>query len=53
MGQSTFSDERQVRFVQQGGDTVVQINLTGNDGAELTIQIEGVANLQASDFILG
>jgi len=53
VGQSAFSDERQVRFVQQGGDTIVQVNLTGNDGAELTIQIEGVVNLQASDFILG
>ena len=28
-------------------------NRDGTDAAELTIQIEGVVNLQASDFVLG
>lgn len=28
-------------------------NRYGTDAAELTIRIEGVVNLQASDFILG
>lgn len=52
-GQNGFTDERQVRFVHQDGDTIVQVNLTGSSGAELAIQIEGIVNLQASDFILG
>ncbi|MGE3738015.1 MAG: calcium-binding protein [Geminicoccaceae bacterium] len=52
-GQNGFTDERQVRFVHQDGDTIVQVNLSGASGAELAIQIEGIVNLQASDFILG
>jgi Ca2+-binding RTX toxin-like protein len=52
-GQNGFTNERQVRFVHQDGDTIVQVNLTGSSGAELAIQIEGIVNLQASDFILG
>lgn len=52
-GQNGFTEERQVRFVHQGGDTIVQVNLTGSSGAELAIQIEGIVDLQASDFILG
>jgi Ca2+-binding RTX toxin-like protein len=52
-GQNGFTDERQVRFVHQDGDTIVQVNLSGSSGAELAIQIEGIVNLQASDFILG
>jgi Ca2+-binding RTX toxin-like protein len=53
LGQSGFTGERQVRFTHQGGDTVVQVNLFRDSGTELAIRIEGIGNLQASDFILG
>ena len=51
-GQNTFTEERQVRFVHQDGDTIVQVNLQGSSGADLAIRLEGIVNLQASDFIL-
>ena len=51
-GQNTFTEERQVQFVHQDGDTIVQVNLQGSSGADLAIKLEGIVNLQASDFIL-
>ena len=53
VGGDAFTAARQVRFVQQNGDTIVQVNVTGDGGAELAIQINGLINLQASDFLLG
>ena len=53
IGQGAFSAERQVRFVHQNGDTIVQVNVSGDGGAELAIELNGIVNLQAADFILG
>ena len=51
-GENGFTDARQVRFVHQNGDTIVQVNVDGSSGAELTIRLEGTIDLQAVDFIL-
>ena len=53
VGGEAFSSERQVRFVHQNGDTIVQVNVTGDGGAEFAIEIDGLVNLQALDFLLG
>jgi hypothetical protein len=42
----------QVRYFHSGGDTIVQVNHVGPAGADLEIQIEGIVNLNGSDFIL-
>ncbi len=43
----------QVRYFQSGGDTIVQVNHSGAAaGADLEIQLEGIINLNGSDFIL-
>lgn len=52
IGQSTFSAEDQVRFIHSGGNTLVQINSVGNSGMEMEIQLNGLLNLSAGDFIL-
>lgn len=52
VGTGTFDAPDQVRFVHSGGDTLVRVNTVGNGGAELEIQLDGVINLAASDFIL-
>ena len=52
IGQSAFSSVSQVRYFHSGGDTIVQVNHDGSGGADLEIQLEGIINLNASDFIL-
>ena len=51
IGQSDFSAADQVRFVHSGGDTIVSINTVGNGGAEMQIELAGIVNLAAGDFI--
>lgn len=52
IGQAAFSSVTQVRYFHSGGDTIVQVNHIGAAGADLEIQIEGIVNLNGSDFIL-
>lgn len=51
IGTSTFDAPDQVRFTHSGGNTIVSINTSGNSGAEMEIQLTGVINLAAGDFI--
>ncbi|MFN0193083.1 MAG: hypothetical protein ACKVP5_14090 [Aestuariivirga sp.] len=51
---AAFTAEGQVRAVQSGAHTVIEINTTGVGVADMTIQLSNfaVANLTAADFIL-
>ena len=50
--QDVFSAPDQVRFIHSGGNTLVQINSVGNSGMEMEIQLTGIVNLGAGDFVL-
>ena len=52
IGGAAFSAEGQVRVRQAGGDTYIDINTSGNSGAEMSIKLEGLITLTAADFIL-
>ncbi len=54
MGTRAFSGTGQVRAVQSGSDTIVEINLTGSTVPEMSILVEDVVAtaLRSSDFIL-
>ena len=52
IGQGNFSAPDQVRFSHSGGNTIVAINTAGNSGAEMQIELAGVINLAAGDFLL-
>jgi Ca2+-binding RTX toxin-like protein len=52
IGQAAFSSVNQVRYFHSGGDTIVQVNHVGDAGVDLEIQLEGVVNLNGSDFLL-
>lgn len=52
IGQAAFSSATQVRYFHSGGDTIVQVNHIGSGGADLEIQLEGIVNLNAGDFVL-
>ena len=53
IGQAQFTGAGQVRFFQQGGDTVVEANTDdAAPGAELRIKLDPLVNLQATDFVL-
>lgn len=51
---SAFSAEGQIIAVQDGFDTVLQINTTGADGAEMEIVLVGITatSITTADFIL-
>ena len=53
VGQAQFTGAGQIRFFQQGGDTVVEANTTdATAGAEMRIVLDPLVTLQASDFVL-
>jgi Ca2+-binding RTX toxin-like protein len=53
IGRAEFSTAGQLRYYHANGDTVVEANTTtASAGAEMRIVIEGLLNLQASDFFL-
>jgi Ca2+-binding RTX toxin-like protein len=52
VGQKQFTAAGQVRFFQQDGDTFVQANTDGTSGAEMTIRLDPLVSLQATDFVL-
>jgi Ca2+-binding RTX toxin-like protein len=49
-----FTAEGQVRLKQSGADTIIQINTSGSDGAEMSIRLIGVqaGDVTAADFVL-
>jgi Ca2+-binding RTX toxin-like protein len=53
VGQAKFSAAGQLRFFQQDGDTFVQANTSdATAGAEMTIKIDPLVSVQATDFLL-
>jgi hypothetical protein len=52
IGISAFTKEGQVRFLQSGNSTIVQASFDGTNGAEMEIQLSGLLNLSANQFIL-
>ena len=52
IGTAGFSAAGQVRFWHSGADTIVAINTAGNSGAEMQIELAGIVNLAAGDFVL-
>lgn len=53
-GLKAFNAPGQVRLVQVGADTIVEINTLGRNGAEATILVAGItaSTLAAEDFLL-
>lgn len=52
MGGAAFTAEGQVRVTESGGDTLVEVNTTGADGAEMAFLLRGVTGMVEGDFIL-
>jgi Ca2+-binding RTX toxin-like protein len=52
IGETGFSAPDQVRFFHGNGNTVIAVNTAGNSGAEMQIELDGIVNLSAADFIL-
>jgi glucose/arabinose dehydrogenase len=54
IGTARFTAEGQVRVKQSGADTIVQINTSGSDGAEMAIRLIGLqaGDVTAADFVL-
>ena len=52
IGTAAFTAVGQVRIVESGGSTRVEVNTVGTSGAEMVILIDGVTGLLATDFIL-
>lgn len=52
IGAAAFSAEGQVRATSGGGITLIEANVTGLTGAEMTIAITGAFVLNGGDFVL-
>lgn len=52
IGTAAFTAAGQVRMVQSGGDTVIEMNTVGSTGAEMTLVLTGQWTLTAEDFVL-
>lgn len=52
IGTAPFSAAGQVRFVHSDGNTIVKVNTEGHIGAEMEIELTGIINLNAGDFLL-
>ena len=52
IGNDAFSGAGQVRFFNDGTNTIVEANTTGATGAEFQIQINGLYTLTGADFFL-
>lgn len=52
IGNAAFTAAGQLRFFQDGTNTIVEGNATGSDGAEFSIQVNGLQTFIAADFAL-
>jgi Ca2+-binding RTX toxin-like protein len=52
MGTAAFTAAGQVRYSVSGSDVVVEVNVVGTSGAEMTIRLSGLGALVAGDFFL-
>jgi Ca2+-binding RTX toxin-like protein len=51
VGTDAFSGSNQCRYVQNGGKTFLQINTDLDDAPESVIELDGLINLTAADFV--
>jgi hypothetical protein len=51
IGTDAFSAADQVRYVQNGGNTYVQISTDADSAAEAVVELTGTINLVAGDFV--
>lgn len=49
---AAFTGAGQVRFLQEGGDTLVEANVDADRTAELQVRLAGLEELAATDFVL-
>jgi Ca2+-binding RTX toxin-like protein len=52
IGNAAFTAEGQVRYEHINGNTFIDVNISGEDGAEMHIALLGIQNLSGSDFFL-
>ena len=52
VGNAAFTAAGQVRWEARGDNTVVQVNVDGSPGADMSILLQGVHSLTAGDFKL-
>ncbi|HEY8610799.1 MAG TPA: hypothetical protein VIL69_05835, partial [Roseomonas sp.] len=52
IGTSDFDAAGQLRYFQEGGNTIVEGNVDGAGGAEFQIQLTGTLALLSTDVIL-
>jgi hypothetical protein len=52
IGTAAFSVSGQLRFFWDGTNTFVEGNTTGSNGAEFSIQVNGLHSFNATDFVL-
>lgn len=48
----SFSGVAEVRVITKGSDTVVRVDVDGDGNVDMTILLEGIAGLTATDFLL-
>ena len=52
VGTNAFTGLDRVHYVVKGGNTYVEANTTGDTHADFTVELAGVHQLHASDFIV-
>ena len=52
IGSGAFTAEGQIRAHVSGGDMLVEVNTSGHAGAEMSIELSGIASLSEMDFLL-
>jgi Ca2+-binding RTX toxin-like protein len=52
IGAAAFTDLGQVRVFQQGGNTFIDVNASGDTAPDMRIELTGLVALDAADFIL-
>ena len=50
IGQKAFTAEGQVRYFFEGDHTVVEVNTTGNSGADMQLRLDHHVSLASTDF---
>ena len=51
IGHNAFSSEGQIRYYQDGANTIVEVNTSGSGGAEMEIVLLGTKTLTDGDFV--
>ncbi len=51
IGTNSFSGGQEVRYSQNSGNTVIEVDTDGNSAADLTVLLGGTINLSVNDFV--